>query len=419
MIMRFHSTVVSILTVFATVTLHAEDTLRISVVQADSLFLGNNLSLLAAGLNIEMSKAMELQARLYPNPTFTADLNFYDPDAQRFFHIGQTGQKAFQLEQLILLGGKRRTLIDIARSERAIAELEFGELLLRLRFELRSSFYRLDQLYKIIDRYDNQMKQLRVIIDAYGEQVSRGNLPAKDAVRLKGVYINLNGQKSEFIREFTDELVKLQLLLQTDRIIVPLVSSDDIAAHIRALTASELTETAMNNRPDYRQSQIAHTLAGQQYLLEKRMRIPDLGAFVAYDQRGGAFNNQLNAGVALPLPLWNRNQGSIRRAELEVRQRALEQEQTALRVKIEVSGYLSLYNRAVKDYYRVTELYNEDFELTLNGMSDNFRNGNIGLIEFVDFFESYNEAVSDLAQVSIQLAVAAEQLSYITGKELF
>src|ERR1700741_2137741 len=96
------------------------DSLKITIRQADSLFLKNNYQLLAASLNIESQRAQVLQAKLYPNPIVTAEFNAIDPQNHKLFNAGAAGEKAFQFEQLILLGGKRKTEIEMAKTNTAI-----------------------------------------------------------------------------------------------------------------------------------------------------------------------------------------------------------------------------------------------------------------------------------------------------------
>jgi outer membrane protein, heavy metal efflux system len=88
------------LILLTSVGLHAQDTLRLSIRRADSVFLAKNYYLLAASMDIEAQRAQIIQAKIYPNPIFTADINAYDPVNNQVFHVGKTGQKVFQLEQL-------------------------------------------------------------------------------------------------------------------------------------------------------------------------------------------------------------------------------------------------------------------------------------------------------------------------------
>lgn len=397
----------------------SNDTLRITIRQADSIFLAKNFDLLIAGLNIEQKKAEIIQARLYPNPVFTANLNAYDPDHKKAFHWGQTGQQAYQLEQLILLGGKRKSWIEIAQKQTDIAELEFEGLLKDLKFQLRSSFYYLDQQSALIEKYDAQIKMLTTIISAYEIQAAKGNVPLKDVVRLKGASLNLRGEKAELLRQYTEQLLKLQVLLQTDQIIKPAVDDQLFAQKVKILDEKTLIDEALANRPDFQVMQHYKELADLNLKMEKRMAIPDLNVFTSYDQRSGAFNNQIEAGFSIPLPLWNRNQGNIKIAELKKEQINYSVQQTELKLVTEVKAYLSMYNRAVRDYDVSSQLFSEDFDFTSKGMIESFQKGNIGLIEFVDFFESYNEALGDYSNIKVQLGIAAEQLNVIVGKENF
>ena len=113
---------------------HGADTLSITIKDADRIFLSRNLLLLAGQYNIQTAEAQSVQARIYPNPVFTADLNAYDPQNHEAFHVGQTGEKAFAIEQLILLGGKRRTQVELARGNAQLASLDLEDVLRNLKF---------------------------------------------------------------------------------------------------------------------------------------------------------------------------------------------------------------------------------------------------------------------------------------------
>lgn len=397
----------------------SSDTLKITIRQADSIFLVKNFNLLIAGLNVEARKAQVIQAGLYPNPIFTADINAYDPENKKDFHLGPTGQQGYQLEQLILLGGKRKSWIEMAKTETSIAELEFQDLLTQLKYQLRSSFYYLDQQAALIAKYDNQLKMLGTIIDVYEIQAEKGNIPLKDVVRLKGASLDLRGQKADLIRQYTEELLKVQTLLQTDQIVQPVINAQVFSEKVKVFSQEELINAALEGRPDFQVVKRYQELAELNLKMERRMAIPDMNVFTSYDQRSGAFNNQVNVGFSIPLPLWNRNQGNIKIAELRRTQQEYAADQAKMQVITEVKGYFSMYKRAVRDFEVASQLYNDDFDFTAIGMSQGFQNGNIGLIEFVDFFESYNEALGDYSKIKVQLGVAAEQLNFIVGKEIF
>lgn len=404
---------------FSIHNLRAADTLRVNIKQADSLFLKNNYTLLAAAMNIGAQKAQIIQAKLYPNPIFTADLNAYDPENKEVLHVNNTGQKGFQLEQLILLGGKRKAQIDLAKTNAKISELEFQQLLSQLKFQLHSSMYFLSQQYVLINKYNKQLNLLDTILAAYDTQAKKGNIALKDVVRLKGFYLNLNNERAEILKNYFEELSKVQTILQVNQIVYPLVSDQDFSAFIKPLSLDDLTNTALQNRPDFLITQQDKLFAEQYLKYQKKLAVPDLNLFTSYDQRGGAFQNQVNVGLSIPLPVWNRNQGNIKTASYQVKQQEYETEGIKSKLLADVYNYYNLYTQSVIEFQKTEKLYNEDFETSFKGISENFRKGNVSILEFVDFFEAYNNALTEISRVKVQLNTSAEQLNLTTGKEIF
>ncbi|MDI1303968.1 MAG: TolC family protein, partial [bacterium] len=113
----------------------------VTLQECESQFLKNNLFLLASHYNIDASKALTIQARIWDNPTLTADLNAYNPERGKYFDIGTQGAKSFGIDQLIYLGGKKRNEVKLAQTNEQLAELGFNDLLRTLKLHLRKSFY--------------------------------------------------------------------------------------------------------------------------------------------------------------------------------------------------------------------------------------------------------------------------------------
>jgi cobalt-zinc-cadmium efflux system outer membrane protein len=153
--------------------------------------------------------------------------------------------------------------------------------------------------------------------------------------------------------------------------------------------------------------------------LQKRNAIPDINLFVSYDQRGGAFNNQINSGIAIALPLWNRNQGAIKAAQLNLEQYDYLQKAKETELYSQLSSSYYLLKQTVQEYQKAVNLYNDGFEKTAEGMNRNFQKRNVSLIEFMDFFESYNNVLAELYRIKKQIILSAEQLNLLTGKEIY
>lgn len=397
----------------------AQDKLKINLQQADSIFISNNFYLLASSMNVEAQKAQIIQAKLYPNPIFTADLNAYDPDNNKPFHIGQTGQKVFQVEQLILLGGKRKSEIEMAKTNARIAELEFQQLVRQLKFRLHSDLFAIGQQQFLLSRYNSQLALLDTLLSAYQIQADKGNIPLKDVVRLKGAYLKLNNDRAELFKQYYEAQTNLQMLLQTTSLIEFQFSELEIEKYIQLNSLPEIKNEALLNRPELLIIQQDKILAEQYLQYQKRLAIPDVNLFTSYDQRGGAFNNQINAGIAIPLPFWNRNQGNIKSSQFRLKEADYNLQAMQNEIMSSLQNNYAFYSQTVSEYKKATTLYNQDFEITVKGMTDNFQKQNVSIIEFIDFFEAYNEVLTELSRIKTQLVISGEQLNLLIGKDIY
>jgi len=398
---------------------NAPDTLRLSLPGVDSLFLKNNLMLLAQLYNIEARDALIIQAKAYPNPTFTMDLNAIDPENEKYFHVGKDGQKEFALEQLLIIGGKRRSMISLARQDKSLAENELAELLRNLRQQLHINFYQIHQHQTILSNFDRQLELLNVIIQAYDEQARKGNIPLKDVIRLKAVYLRISNNRLDVRALQLENVQNLQILLQLSAMVVPQLGEHVFTDFQTPHTYEELLDLAMQNRPDLQAASLGIERAKTSLQLQKQLAIPDVILHTAYDQRGGAFQNQVNVGLAIPLPIFNRNQGNIKAASYDKLNSEIYNKQKQNQVQAEVISAWEGMKHCIREYANASQLYTRDFGDVFTGVNENFQRRNISILEFVDFFEAYNESLADFQRIKTQLALAAEQINYVTASPVY
>ncbi len=399
--------------------LGAQGTQSLTLEQCEDLFLKKNLLVLAEQYNISAKQALTIQAKAYPNPVFNADVNVYDPQNKKIFHVDSSGQKSFQVQQLILLGGKRRVEIEIAKQNASIAEAEFSDLLRTLGAELRKRFYGISSAQVVMTNYQNQLLILDTIINSYKEQTYKGNLPLKDLIRLKSVYIKLNSNRSEIAASHNEDQKQLKLLLQTNVDIVPVVSDESYRKYTEIKPISDLQTLAVTNRPDLQIADKSAMVAALALKREKKQRIPDIELNGSYDQRGGAFHNQINAGITMPIPILNTNRGNIKAAEFDKKAMDTYLLEKKLEVELDVQQAWQNMQRSINEYTKVKDLYNEEFSKVNKGVNDNFHLRNISILEFVDFVEAYNESLADFENIKKQLVQSGAFINYVTGTKIY
>ena len=417
--MRLRTKLIALICIFSCIKSFATEPLKINLRQADSIFLEKNYLLLASSMNIEAQKALILQSKLYPNPTLSVGFVAYDPENKKALHIGSTGQKTAEIEQLFLLGGKRKVEIELAKTNASIAEIEFQKLVREIRFRLYSNLFSIGQQKKLIRIYDNQLALLDELLESNTLQVQKGNLPVKDLVRLKGAYLKLNNNRAELIKSYLDTQSELQTILQSSEEIVFDFSEADISKYINSTGLDVLIDEMHKSHPELLLLDKDKILAEQYLNYQKKLAIPDLSVSANYDQQSSAFRNEIGAGISLNLPLWNRNQGNIKSGAFKLKASEYQFKALENELQSKLKNAFSFYRQTVNEYQKADKLYNNDFEGTLMGMNDNFKKRNVSIIEFIDFFESYNDALTELSRIKTQLVNCAEELNLLTGKDIY
>ena len=393
----------------------------VTLEECESQFLKKNLFLLASHYNIDASKALTIQARIWENPTITADLNAYNPDRNQLFDIGKMGQKVLGVEQLIYLGGKKRNEIKLAQKNEELSQLEFDNLLRNLKLELRESFYTVYYNSKKLETTDKQLVHIENLIESYTIQTQKGNIPLKDLVRLQTLFLNLKNERLEIINNTIEEQANLKLLMTEKEIVIPVVSEVDFNRYTQSILFDiyNLENEAIKNRPDYLFQQKNIEANELNVKWQKALAIPDITLGVNYDQRSGAFNNEANVSIGIPLPLWNKNKGNIKYAKTILDQSKIEKQNFELQLRSEVEVKWNKWKEAKKNYLLLKPSANANFEAVYEGTLLNFQKRNISLLEFTDFMESYNQAKIQLNELKKIVVLSGEELNSTVNKNLF
>ncbi|MFV5685127.1 TolC family protein [Flavobacterium sp. GB2R13] len=393
----------------------------VTLEDCESQFLKKNLFLLASQYNIDASKALTIQARIWDNPTLTAALNAYNPDGNRYFDIGKEGQKAFGIEQLIYLGGKKSNEVKLAQTNEQLAELQFNDLLRILKLQLRKSFYTVYYNIKSLETTDKQLTHIEDLINSYSVQEQKGNIPLRDVVRLQSLYLNFKNERMEVVNDNIEEQANLKLLLNETETVIPNVSDVEFNKYLKtiAFDLKSLESDAITNRPDYLSKQKEIDANSLNVKLQKSLSVPDITVGATYDQRSGAFNKEANLTLGIPLPLWNKNKGNIKYAQTILDQSKVKKQNFDLQLQTEITSAWTKWDESRKNYSVIKPIVNADFETVYNGILTNFKKRNISLLEFTDFMESYNQATIQVNELKKKVVLSGEEFNSTINKDLF
>jgi len=405
--------------IFLANSLHAQDTLRLSIRQADSLFLQNNLSLLAEKYQIDIAKSIEVQDKLWNNPTFGVEISAYNP-SRGAFDVGRNGQKAFTISQMITRAGKRNKQVALDVESTRKSEYQFFDLVRTLKFELREIFFESYYLEQTVTLYDNQINTLTSTVAAFQKEYERKNISLKEVVRLKALLFQLSNNRADILFELQENQRDLRTLLSIDKPVKSVVDSSDIQRYqLDRYTPAALQEKAMQSRADLKVAQSQTKEAELNYTLQKALAVPDIEVGAIYDQASNYVNNYFGVNASISLPFFNRNQGNIRAAKSSIGYYKTAESARQNSITNEVNAAIQKVSVADKAYQSVESQFSDQFQLLSTGIYDNFQKRNITLLEFIDFIETYNESIKEYNRLQADRIKVYEELNYVVGEELF
>ncbi|WP_088390035.1 TolC family protein [Flavobacterium davisii] len=381
----------------------------------------NNLQLIAQQYNLEASKAQIIQAKVWQQPIVSGELNFYNPEKGIFFDAGTTGQKGFAIQQLIYMGGKKQNEIAFAKSNSQLAELQFEQVLLSLKYQLAQNFssvYFDSQKIKVLNE---QIEKLESLLGAYNEQAKKGNVSLKDVVRLQTLVLGLKNEKVSITKDIISNQQTLSLITGITEIIEPVVNEKELLDTYATtlLSKEEMKKKLIENNPDYLWTKKMMESQELYVKWQRSLNTPDITLGGSYDQAGGAFKNQVNLTFAVPLPLWRQNKGNVAvaKAQLEQSKTNLAYKKQELENSLDVACLI--WQQQMQQYKGITSDMKQDLEKVYEGILSNFQKRNINLLEFTDFLESYNEAVIQQNEIKKQWVISGLEINYITNSQIF
>ena len=414
--------VAALIAQFYCTTVAAQDTLLLTVQDAEKTFLQNNLSLLAAKYNIDANRALIRQAKLWDNPVLSTDQNIYDAQGGFFKHDNISGQIYVQVMQLIKTAGKRNKAIQVAKSGVAITEYQFYDILRTLRYILRNDFYNIYYLQQSQKVYNIEIQSLQKTSAAYEEQVPKGNIAQKELMRIKSQLYTLQAELANLQGTVDNVQSEFKLLLRAkaNAYIIPDIKiNEDQKSIVANITYQALVDSAYQNRFDLKMVKTSLILNQQNLALQKALAVPDLTINAGYDRLGSYVKNFNSIGAGVSIPLFNRNQGNIRQAQAVIKSSELQVSGVQDAIESQIANSYIGALRAEKLLNSFDPGFEKDFDNLIREVTKNYEKRNMTLLEFIDFYESYKQNVLQLNNLRYNRISKFEQLNFTTGTPFF
>ncbi|MFA4868066.1 MAG: TolC family protein [Pedobacter sp.] len=420
------SSLLSLLTLLfiaSTTSAQTETKIQLSLSDVEKRFVQNNYQLIAQQYQTDQAYADVITARLFDNPEISYENLLYNPETKRFLGTSRAyGQYQASLSQMIKLARNRNKNIQLATTGVKLAEYQYFDLMRTLRFNLRSAFYKTFYDQQSAKVYEEQLNSLKLLLTANEQQLKLGNVALKDIIRIKSLLYTIQGEYNSIMNDIEDSKTEIKLMtnLSANADFDLIVSTEEEQRYLLSKHVySNLLDSARNNRADLQLAKTEVSYAAQNLRLQKANAIPDIELSLSYDLKGSYPDNYTGIGIKLPIPLFNRNQGEVKKARIaiQVGENQLQQQEAILENEV-YNSYTSAL-RTENLYQALDKNFNTDFGKMITEVIRNFKNRNISLIEFMDFYDSYKTSTIQMNSLKYERMHAKEEINFVTGSNIF
>lgn len=398
------------------------DTIKLSLPEAEKMFMEKNLSLLASKYNIDVNKALIEQAKLRDNPVLVTDQNIYA--GNKFFAHGKDangqveGQYFIQIQQLIKTAGKRSKWVAMAVTNAKLSELQFNEVMRNLTYQLRTDYYTITKLIGTQQLFNSELKVLDKLLAGMAAQLQAGNIAQKDYLRIQALRMSMQQDLLDNNQQLGDTQTELKTLLQiTDNRMIETEADSKLPVN-NNLSLDGILSIAKQYNSAYAIEQTQFVYQQQNLSYQKSLRSADITLGPEYDHNSNYIPHYVGLSVSLPLNIFNRNQGNIKSAEFAVKQEAVTLLQVEQQLQNTVRNAVNKFLMILQLRGKQEQAFYTDNARLFNNITDSYKQRQISLIEFIDFFDAYRDTQLKNLQQQLNLQLAKEELNYLAGKDV-
>lgn len=341
------------LVLFLAVVTHAQEQSAngISANEVVRRALAANGELAAARLEIDRARVRLRHAGRLPNPTVDVEQS-----TGRFTGSPGEGELSVGIAVPIELGGKRKRRIELARAELEAAEAEVADRERRVANEVRALYAEalaaIRELSTLQELSDLDLQTTRFV----QARVNEGETAPIELNQLRVEVERLRSRRALVDGRLKGTLLKLKSLTGIE---ILRLGEDLQQPNSNPSPASldAAVEIALRSRPDLKLARLSEEVAHAGLQLARAQAVPDLIPFTRYSSARSVFEDTpigvlrdrdkaLTFGVAVELPIFNRNQGGKDEAAVAIAQAQRRREFLEAVIRSEVQSAYARYEAA-------------------------------------------------------------------------
>ena len=378
--------------------------------------LDRNLNLLAERFNVQVADTAVVTASLRPNPVVT--VNLMRPD-QVLVDAGISPyEQVFRTDYVLERGGKRDRRMEQAGLSKSVAELQLLNTTRSLTLDVESAFIDVQLAKLSLTLAQDNLQAFNNVVQINTERVRTGDLSQIELSRSRLAAL-------QFQNDVRQQGTKLRMARNRLSTLIgrgPNGDALDVDGELRrdpqTLEYDTLRREALERRPDLRAVRTDQARSAADLRLQLANGRIDYTVSGEYHRQEGADTHGNSYGVffSAPLPIFNRNQGEVARAQVQQQQLKTRVQAVENDISSEIASAYAQYSTTrdiVETIERQMLAQAQDVRATTEY---SYRRGEASFVEFLDAVRAYNDTMQSYNGARAEYARSLYTLDALSGK---
>jgi len=387
----------------------------ITIDDAVRLALEVNPNLAAERLNVQVAASAIETASLRPNPVLTASLS--RPEST-LVDAGISPDEGIVRGDFVLEGGgKRGRRIDQATLAKSVTELQVRNTTRQLVLDVQRAFTDVQAAKANVELARDALKAFDDIVELNATRVRAGDLAQVELSRTRLAALQFQNEVREQESRLRVAQNHLSLLIGRGPDGSSLETAGDFRRPPAEVDYATLLRQALDARPDLQALKADQARSTADLRLQLANGRIDYTVSAEYHRQSGTAisGNAFLFAVSVPVPVFNRNQGEVARARVQVtqaeaRMRALEHDVTD-----EVSAAYADYTLARDTLATIEGRMLAEARAVRAATDYAYRRGDASLIELLDAQRAFDDTLRSYTDARAQYARSAYALDAFTN----
>ena len=389
------------------------EAVRLTLERAIALSLADNLTLRAKIQELRSVRANEITAGLTPNPQF----NYTASNLRGKKGVHGTIDNQYTLQATIETARKREKRVDLAMAGSAVTGFELDELRRQTVASVKLAFNAILGAQAKLDLARQNLKNFDDVERLQKLRAEKGDISELDLLRIQGQRLGFETDASDANLALRTSKIQFRQAVSPNTIPETFELAGALKARSMTTPRDQLYHIAMQSRPDAAGAEASVQKSIADLTLARAKSVPDLqpqaGFFDTHDN-----GKYYSAGVNVNIPIFDRNQGEIARAQADIERFSALREAARIQVYADVDTALATFRIARDKFILIRDTYLAKARAARDRLFLTYKSGAGSLLDYLDAERTYRETAKAQVNALVDLENAFVLIETAVGGKL-